>query len=47
MDPLPAKKLIDPVLLARNKLRMSFKKLETKNACFVSVTEVSFGSHHQ
>jgi uncharacterized protein YprB with RNaseH-like and TPR domain len=28
MDPLPAKKLIDPVLLARNKLRMSYNGLE-------------------
>ena len=28
MDPLPAKKRIDPVLLARNKLRMSFTSLE-------------------
>jgi uncharacterized protein YprB with RNaseH-like and TPR domain len=27
MEPLPAKKLIDPVLLARNKLRMSFNSL--------------------
>jgi len=27
MDPLPTKKLIDPVLLARNKLRMSFNSL--------------------
>jgi len=27
MDPLPAKKLIDPVLLARNKLRLSFNSL--------------------
>src|ERR1700686_4347153 len=28
LDPLPAKKLIDPVLLARNKLRMSFNSLD-------------------
>lgn len=27
LDPLPAKKLIDPVFLARNKLRMSFNSL--------------------
>ena len=27
MEPLPTKKLIDPVLLARNKLRMSFNSL--------------------
>ena len=47
LPPLPSKKLIDPVLLARNKLRMSFKKLKTKNDCFISVTEVGFASHHQ
>lgn len=28
MPPLPSKKLIDPVLLARNKLRMSFNSLD-------------------
>jgi hypothetical protein len=28
MPPLPGKKLIDPVLLARNKLRMSFNSLD-------------------
>jgi len=27
LDPLPSKKLVDPVLLARNKLRMSFNSL--------------------
>lgn len=28
LDPLPSKKLVDPVLLARNKLRMSYNSLE-------------------
>jgi hypothetical protein len=28
MEPLPSKKLVDPVLLARNKLRMSYNSLE-------------------
>jgi len=47
MEPLPTKKLIDPVLLARNKLRMSFKTLDTKNDCFFAFTEVDFESHNQ
>jgi len=28
LEPLPSKKLVDPVLLARNKLRMSYNSLE-------------------
>ena len=43
LDPLPSKKLIDPVFLARNKLRMSWNSLEAI-AKFLGVnskTEVS------